>query len=69
MNPRNRKFYIILIITFIIVFLMNYIGSSYPDRLERALMTGASAAFFLGIGLWFTSRNKTPDKRDKFDFD
>lgn len=69
MNPKNPKFYIIIIVTFIIVFSMNYIGSHYPDRLERALMTGASAALFLGIGLWFTSRNRTPDDRDKFDFD
>ena len=39
-------------LTFVIVFLMNYIGSDYPDRLQRALMTGASGAIFLAIGLW-----------------
>lgn len=69
MDYKNPKFYLIVLATFIIVFLMNYVGNSgAPDRLPRAVMTGASAAIFLIIGLFISKKTK-PDDRDKFDFD
>lgn len=69
MDFKTPKFYLIFLATFIIVFLMNYVGNTgAEDRLERALMTGASAAVFLALGL-FISKKIKPDDRDKFNFD
>ncbi len=35
MDFKNPKFYLIVIITFVVVFLMNYLGNSNaPDQLE-----------------------------------
>ena len=36
----NSKYYVIIVLTFVIVFLMNYIGNDAPDKLSRALMNG-----------------------------
>ncbi len=68
MNLKSPKLYIILAITFVVVFLMNYIGNGdAPDRLERALMTGFAGAVGLGIGLWIYSRGKNDDRFQNFD--
>ena len=57
---------IISAITFVILFLMNYIGSDFPDRLYRALLTAIVSVIGLGIGLWIYSKK---DNNDHPDFD
>ncbi|WP_018675564.1 hypothetical protein [Riemerella columbina] len=67
MNFKNSKFYIIVIITFIIVFLMNYIGSDAPDRLYRALLTALGGAVGISVGLWIWHKNKDDSSTQHFD--
>lgn len=53
------KTHIILsIITFLALFLMNYLGNDSPDRLGRALLNGAAAVVGLAIGLFILYRSK-----------
>lgn len=61
------KYSLIGIITFIIIFLMNYIGNDAPDKLSRALMTAAAAVIGLGIGMWIYSKRDKNDERNNFD--
>lgn len=67
MNIRSTKYYVIAAITFIILFLMNYIGNDLPDRLERALMTAVAGVVGLTIGMWFVYRNSKDDTHHDFD--
>jgi len=61
------KYLLIGIITFVIIFLMNYIGNDAPDKLSRALMTASAAVIGLGIGMWIYSRRDQNDERNNFD--
>lgn len=67
MNMKIVKYIAFGIITFVIVFLMNYVGSELPDRLSRALMTAFAAVVGLGIGLWFYKKNGKDDHHPDFD--
>ena len=67
MNIRSTKYYIVAALTFIILFLMNYIGNDLPDRLERALMTAVAGVVGLTIGMWFVYRNSKDDTHHDFD--
>lgn len=67
MKLKNQKYILIGAITFVIIFLMNYIGSDYPDRLSRALMTAAAAVIGLGIGMWIFNKRDQNDERNNFD--
>lgn len=61
------KYLLIGVITFVIIFLMNYIGNDAPDKLSRALMTAAAAVIGLGIGMWIYSKRDQNDERNNFD--
>lgn len=61
------KYALIGIITFVIIFLMNFIGSDYPDKLSRALLTASAAVVGLGIGMWIYSKRDQNDERNNFD--
>lgn len=61
------KYFFIGIITFVIIFLMNYIGNDAPDKLSRALMTASAAVIGLGIGMWIYSKRDQNDERNNFD--
>lgn len=63
----SRNHIIISVITFAILFLMNYVGSQYPDRLERALLTAVAGVIGLSIGLFIIHKNK--DDKPFQDFD
>lgn len=67
MDVKSKKYWLLAAITFIILFLMNYIGSDYPDKMERALMTAGAGVVGLTIGMWFINRNKDGDKFEDFD--
>lgn len=67
MNIKSTKFYLIVAITFIILFLMNYIGNQETDRLERALMTAVAGSVGLTIGMWFVHKNSKDDTHHDFD--
>lgn len=67
MNIKSTKFYLIVAITFIILFLMNYIGNQETDRLERALMTAVAGSIGLTIGMWFVHKNSKDDTHHDFD--
>ncbi|MGC4129695.1 MAG: hypothetical protein QM564_09090 [Bergeyella sp.] len=58
MNIKSYKFAIVAVITFIILFLMNYIGSEEADRLSRALLTAFAGVIGLTIGMWFVYKNR-----------
>ncbi|WP_407402107.1 hypothetical protein [Chryseobacterium sp.] len=54
----GRNHIIISIITFAILFLMNYLGNDQPDKLERALMTAFAGIIGLTIGLFILNKGK-----------
>lgn len=59
---------IILAITFVILFLMNYIGNDLPDKLQRALMTAFAGVVGLTVGLFILSKGRN-DKNPPQNFD
>ena len=67
MDIKSKKFMVVGVITFLILFLMNYIGNDLPDRLERALMTAVAGVIGLTIGIWFVHRNSKDDTHHDFD--
>ncbi len=67
MNIKSTKYLVVAAITFIILFLMNYLGNDLPDKLERALMTAVAGVVGLTIGMWFINKNKNDDTKHDFD--
>ena len=67
MNIRSKKYALVAAITFIILFLMNYLGNTNPDKLERALMTAIAGVIGLTMGMWFVYRNSKDDTYHDFD--
>ena len=67
MNIKSKKFLVVAAITFIILFLMNYIGNDQADKLERALMTAVAGVVGLTIGMWFVYKNSKDDTHHDFD--
>ncbi|MBW8360647.1 MAG: hypothetical protein K0M56_00510 [Kaistella sp.] len=67
MDIKSRKYAVIAFITFVVLFLMNYLGNNQPDKLERALMTAVAGVIGLTIGMWFINRNKDDDTKHEFD--
>lgn len=67
MDIKSKRFLSVAIITFIILFLMNYIGSTYDDKLSRALMTGGAGVLGLTIAMWYMHRTKKNDTFQDFD--
>jgi len=67
MNFKNPKYIVFGIITFIIIFLMNYLGSDTPDKMYRAVLTASVSAVCLIIGLWIYSKRDQNDERNNFD--
>lgn len=68
MEIKSRKFLVVLAITFVLVFLMNYLGNSKADRLETALLNGLGGIVGLTIGMYIYNRGKN-DKTPPQDFD
>ncbi len=68
MNIRSPKFIIVAVITFAILFLMNYIGNPDPDKLSSALMIAVAGVVGLTIGMWFVYKNRD-DNSTHHDFD
>lgn len=64
----GKNHIIICIITFAILFLMNYLGNDQPDKIERALMIAGAGVIGLSIGLVIMNRGKD-DKNPPPDFD
>lgn len=62
----NLRYILIGIITFVIIFLMNYIGNDAPDKLSRALLTASAAVIGLGVGMWIYSKRDQNDERNNF---
>ena len=58
MERKSVKFLVVLVITFVIVFLMNYIGNTQPDKLQRALLNGLGGMVGLTIGMMIYNRSK-----------
>ena len=67
MDIKSKKFAVIAAITFLILFLMNYLGNDMPDRLERVLMTAVAGVVGLTIGMWFVHKNSKDDTHHDFD--
>ena len=67
MNIKSTRFAVIAAITFIILFLFNYIGTTQPDKIERALMTAVAGVAGLTIGMWFVHKNSKDDTHHDFD--
>lgn len=68
MNIKSTKYLIIAGITFVILFLMNYLGNDQDDKLYRALLTATMGVVGLTIGLWFMNKAKENDTPPE-DFD
>ncbi|GAB1347655.1 hypothetical protein MASR1M29_00700 [Cloacibacterium normanense] len=58
MELKSVKFLVVLVITFVIVFLMNYIGNTQSDKLQRALLNGLGGMVGLTIGMIIYNRSK-----------
>ena len=58
MKITSVKFLVVLVITFVIVFLMNYIGNTQPDKLQTALLNGLGGMVGLTIGMIIYNRSK-----------
>jgi len=58
MEIKSVKFLVVLVITFVIVFLMNYIGNTQPDKLQRAILNGLGGMVGLTIGMIIYNRSK-----------
>lgn len=54
----GKNHIIISVITFVILFLMNYIGNDLPDKLQRALLTAFAGVVGLSIGLFILNKGK-----------
>lgn len=68
MNIKSINFAIVAAITFVILFLMNYLGNQQADKLYRALLTAVAGVVGLTIGMWFVYKNKD-DHGNHPDFD
>jgi amino acid transporter len=64
----GKNHIIICVITFAILFLMNYLGNDQPDKIERALMIAGAGVIGLSVGLLIMNRGKN-DKNPPPDFD
>lgn len=64
----GKNHIIISVITFVILFLMNYIGNDLPDKTERALMTAFAGVVGLSVGLFILNKGKN-DKSPPQNFD
>ncbi|AZA58337.1 hypothetical protein EG349_07120 [Chryseobacterium shandongense] len=64
----GRNHLILCAITFIILFLMNYLGNDQADKLQRALMIGAAGVIGLSLGLLIMNKGKD-DKTPPHNFD
>lgn len=58
MEIKSVKFLVVLVITFVIVFLMNYIGNTQPDKLQSAILNGLGGMVGLTIGMMIYNRSK-----------
>ena len=58
MEIKSVKFLVVLVITFVIVFLMNYIWNTQPDKLQSALLNGLGGMVGLTIGMMIYNRSK-----------
>lgn len=63
----GRNHIIISVVTFTILFLMNYLGSDEADKLSRALMTAVAGVIGLIVGLFVIYKNKDDKPFDNFD--
>ncbi len=68
MEIKSIKFLIFCVVTFIIVFLINYVGNSRPDKLATAIMNGSGGVIGLIIGMIIYNRSKN-DKSGPQHFD
>ncbi|MBP2616411.1 hypothetical protein [Chryseobacterium jejuense] len=68
MKPFGKNHIIISVITFLILFLMNYLGNDLPDKLQRALLTAFAGVVGLTIGLFILNKGKN-DKTPPQNFD
>ncbi|ANF51715.1 hypothetical protein A0O34_14905 [Chryseobacterium glaciei] len=64
----GRNHIIISAITFVILFLMNFIGNDQADKLQSALMIAGAGVIGLTIGLFILNKGKD-DKTPPPDFD
>ncbi len=64
----SKTHLILSVITFTILFLMNYLGSDAADRISRALLNAVAGVVGLSIGMFILYKNKD-DKNppDRFD--
>lgn len=67
MKPFGKLHIIFSVITFAILFSMNYFGNNSEDKLERALMTSIAGVIGLGVGIFILYKNK--DDKPPHDFD
>ena len=58
MKIKSYQFLGALAITFILVFLMNYIGNTKPDRLSTAVLNGLGGMLGLTMGMYIYNRGK-----------
>ncbi|WP_209388909.1 hypothetical protein [Chryseobacterium sp. RR2-3-20] len=68
MKLLGKHHLIISAITFVILFLMNYIGNDEADKVQRALMIAVSGVIGLTLGLIIMNKGKN-DKTPPHNFD
>ncbi|NAW51117.1 hypothetical protein GNY06_06930 [Elizabethkingia argentiflava] len=61
---KNPKYYILILLTFVVVFLMGYIGNDEPDKLSRILMNAVAGAVGMAVGLLIYKKRENGDPDD-----
>lgn len=67
MKILSKRFLVIALLTFVILFLMNFLGSNEPDKLLRAIMIGIAGVIGLAIGMRFIYPNQEDNTHQDFD--
>lgn len=57
----GRNHIIISVITFGILFLMNFLGNDQPDKIQNASMIAGAGVIGLTIGLFILNKGKNDD--------
>ena len=63
----SKTHIILSVITFAIIFAMNYLGNDAPDKLWRAILNASAGVIGLSVGMFILYKNKDGNFPEKFD--
>lgn len=63
----SKSHIVLSLVTFAIVFAMNYVGNDTADRLYRALLNAFAGVIGLSLGMFILYKNRDGNSNDKVD--